>query len=155
LSPLIYSYSMRYPLFLMLFCVGFASCKTKGTIQNKPYPAAVAPIKVETPRIENAYQIQGGDIIGIWILDKMQVGENEFSAQQIGKEISVQFLGNGTMIMKNGTTSTEFFTYTFKDNVITTLEGMTMKVAELTDSMLKIAAEEQSDKTILIYKKKK
>jgi hypothetical protein len=145
---------MRYSLILSLFIIGFAGCKTKGNVQNKPYPAAVAPVKIENTSVEKTYKMQGGDIVGVWVLDKMQVGTNEFSAQQIGKEISVQFLGNGTMIMKNGANATEFFTYTFNDNVITTLEGLTMKVSELTDKILKIAAEEQGEKTILIYKKK-
>lgn len=140
---------------ILLISIGFWGCKTKGSVQNKPYPAAVASSKVENPKPYDSFKVQNGDIVGLWVLEKMQVGGNEFSAQQIGNEISVQFLGNGTMIMKNGANKTEFFTYTFKDNAISTLEGIGMKVSELTENQLTVAAEEQGEKTILIYKRKK
>lgn len=140
---------------ILLLNMAVVGCKTKGNAQQKPYPAAVAPVKVENPTTYNTKELQDANIIGVWVLEKMQVGANEFSAQQIGKEISMQFLGNGTMIMKNGNNSMEFFTYTFKDNVIHTLEGTQMTVSELTENQLKIIAEEQGEKTILIYKRKK
>ncbi|MFN0204235.1 MAG: hypothetical protein ACKVTZ_22145 [Bacteroidia bacterium] len=102
--------------------------------------------------------VQQPPILGLWHLIQMKTGDKKIEIAKHNPNMSLQFLGNGTMIRRNSETDWEFFTYVYqeKDSIISTLEvSDKMKVIRYSADSLQLRLKNEQQEVILIYTKHK
>lgn len=136
------------------------ACKTqKAVVATSPTPnntGTPQPMHVSPPApLENTPPITSPLLIGTWELDSLISQGNAVSMANLPNKNTMQFTGAGLMIVKGTDQKEKFFTYNYKDSMISTVEQSTpMYVKSLNSRSLVVLLKAEGNEVKMVYKKK-